>query len=238
MTDERRYGQDEIREIFRTVSDPAAESGRPQPVASSAGLTLTQLQEIGAEVGLAPRRIAEAASALDHRRGAQPRRSHFGMPISVGRIVDLPRAPTDREWEMLVAELRSTFNAQGELHSHGAIREWSNGNLHASIEPTEAGYRLRMGTFRELAYSLSWMGLGGIVFTLLVLMVTMLTGKLDKGLAVAGIFGLPSLAVLASTAIGQPRWALRREEQMAHIAARAQALIQAQDDPAVEGQEP
>ena len=39
-----------------------------------------------------------------------PARSIFGMPVSVRRVVNLSRLPSDREWELLVGELRNTFN--------------------------------------------------------------------------------------------------------------------------------
>ena len=112
------------------------------------GLTLAELQAIGHEVGLPPERIFEAASALDRRREVPPSRTSLGVPISVGLTVDLPRAPTDREWDMLVAELRTTFRARGRVESTGGSRQWVNGNLHAYVEPTQSGYRLRMGTLK------------------------------------------------------------------------------------------
>jgi len=66
-------------------------------------------------------------------------RAPLGMPTRVGHMVELPRAPTDREWEILVAELRHTFGAQGTLSTHGALREWRNGSRHAGSEPSRSG---------------------------------------------------------------------------------------------------
>src|SRR3954449_6387158 len=111
MTDERRYGEDEIAEIFQAAASPRRSEGRA--LTSTGGFSLEELQAIGGEAGIAPERIADAAAALDLRRGAPPPPPHPGMPVSVGRTVELPRAPTDREWELLVAELRETFGAHG-----------------------------------------------------------------------------------------------------------------------------
>ncbi len=61
MPDERRYQEDEVAEIFEAASVPAiSRTGAP----SQEGLTLTELQAIGREVGIAPERIAEAAASL------------------------------------------------------------------------------------------------------------------------------------------------------------------------------
>jgi hypothetical protein len=167
MTDERRYQDEEVAEIFEAAATP--QRSNPRALSSGDGLTLEQLQEIGREVGVAPERIAEAATALDLRRSALPQRTNLGMTISASRTVGLPRAPTDREWELLVGELRETFQAQGKDGSQAGVRQWTNGNLHASIEPTEDGYRLRMGTLKGSAAAVNMMEITGILVGLIML---------------------------------------------------------------------
>jgi len=94
MANERKYREDEVKEIF-DFAVSRDDVGRPA-ISDEGGLTLAELQEVGLEVGLEPGRIAEAALALDARREVLPRRAFLGVPISVGRIIDLPRALTDR----------------------------------------------------------------------------------------------------------------------------------------------
>lgn len=223
MTDERRYAEEEIAEIFEAAATPAG-SQRRAP-SSADGLTLTELQAIGSEVGVAPDRIAAAASALDLRRGAHPRQTHLGMPISVGRTVELPRAPTDREWELLVGELRNTFSAQGKDESRGNLRAWTNGNLHAYVEPTEAGYRFRLGTLKGDAVALNLSGIGGMLLAGIILPVLLFTGQSMEELFAPGLIGAMGAAVFAHNALRLPRWAHEREEQMEYIAERVRALI-------------
>lgn len=229
MSEERRYQEDEVAEIFEAAVAPR----RPgEPARSSPeGLTLAELQEIGREVGVAPERIAEAASALDRRPGALARRTYLGMPVAVGRTVDLPRAPTDREWALLVTELRETFGAQGTDRSRGDLRQWTNGNLHATVEPTETGERLRLGTRKGNAATLTWMGTAWLLTALVMLVAMLLSGDEAAKLVLPAMFGALGAGSLASNAVRLPRWAREREEQMEHIAARARALIGAAREP-------
>ena len=236
MSDEHRYRDEEIAEIFEAAATTHDLGQRSLPPAD--GLTLTELQAIGREVGLAPERIADAATAVDRRRSALPRRKDLGMPISVARTVDLPRAPTDREWSLLVGEMRETFNARGKDRSSGGLREWANGNLHASVEPTDDGYRLRLGTTKGDALLLNRMGIAGMVMGLLMLVIFFLQGRMAEELFVPVFFALVGAATVTSNALRLPRWAQEREQQMEYIAARAQALIRPAPDPedgAIEG---
>jgi hypothetical protein len=221
MPDERRYRDAEVKEIF----DRASRSGgveRSDPTAES-GLTLAELQDVGREVGLEPARIAEAASALERKGGALPSRRLLGLPLTVGRVVDLPRAPTDHEWELLVAELRTTFGAKGAVASSGSLREWSNGNLHAFVEPTEHGYRLRLGSLKRSARAAMVFGALGIGFGLLFLGDVWVRGL--EALGPSLVFALSGVGAIASTFVTLPRWAREREGQMEHIAERATRLL-------------
>ncbi len=223
MTNERKYRDEEVKEIF-DLAVGTDDVGRPA-VSDGGGLTLAELQEVGLEVGMDPGRIAEAAFAFDARREVLPRRTYLGVPTSVGRIVDLPRALTDREWEVLVGELRETFGARGEVSSHGGVREWTNGNLHAFLEPTATGHRLRLRTHKGSAMPLITIGAAGLALglTLVTLFVFEELGRaaIVLPLLMAGMGG----GVLAANMLNLPRWAREREGQMEYIAGRVGALV-------------
>jgi len=232
MPDERKYGEDEISEIFAI----AARSGSASVpgLADQEGLTLPELQAAGREAGLAPERVAQAAATLEGRAGALPRRTLLGAPVSVGRIVELPRAPTDREWEFLVAELRQTFDAKGAVTSHSGVREWSHGNLHAVLEQTEAGHRLRMATRKGNATEVTMLGTVGLIMALFILAALVSKGKTGIELFFPTVFALMGGGAFAANALRLPRWADERERQMEHIAGRARELLSAppnEDDP-------
>lgn len=224
MAEERKYREDEISEIFALAA--SADGASLPALAEQEGLTLRELQEVGGEVGLAPERVAEAAATLDARSETLPRRTLLGAPVSAGRIVELPRAATDREWQYLIAELRETFDAKGEVTSHGDVREWTNGNLHAVLEQTEAGHRLRLGTYKGNATEIATSGLVGLLMGLFLFVVMAIKGKTGAEFIIPALFMLAGGGTLAANLLRLPRWADERERQMEHIAGRARALLE------------
>jgi hypothetical protein len=223
MADERRYQEDEVAQIFEAASAPAiARAGAP----SQDGLTLTELQAIGREVGIAPERIADAAASLVHSQPPIPRRTELGMPVTAGHVIELPRALTDREWSLVVADLRETFGVRGKESSQGETRQWSHSNLLAFVEPTRTGgYRLRLGTLKGDAAALNLIGGFGIAMGAIVGVA--LSVKSGFAAAIPGMLSLVSIGAgaIAANAVRLPRWARLREQQMKDVAERTRALL-------------
>jgi len=113
---ERRYNDEEVAAIFERASktEHAALPLSPE----SKGLTLAALQDIGREVGISPESISLAARSLDHA-GRVASRTFMGLPIGVGRTVEFDRPLSDADWEGLVADLRTTFEARGTVRYDG-----------------------------------------------------------------------------------------------------------------------
>lgn len=219
----RRYGDDEAREIF-SLATTGETRDRSLP-AESDGLTLDELQRIGQEAGIEPARVAKAAEMLDARGRSAPVRRSLGLPVGVSRVVDLPRAPTDREWEQLISEFRTTFGTQGRATTSGSLREWSQGNLHICIEPTEHGEQLRLSTLKGDAAALNALGLGLSGMSVLMSAVVAAAGKPAKALAILGMFGGMALFAFGANLVRLPRWARERERQMEAIAEHAVKLL-------------
>jgi hypothetical protein len=215
---ERQYNDEEVAAIF----ERAAESEHTAlPVSGGKGLTLAALQEIGREVGISPESISLAARSLD-QAGRPASRRFLGLPIAVGRTVEFDRPLSDSDWERLVADLRTTFEARGSVRYDGPFRQWTNGNLQALVEPTPNGHRLRLQTVKGDARALMNGGgavLGGAAATLLAFA---LAGSLSAPGRVAGI-GLMALLGLGMVAAGALRvsgWARRRRSQIEAVISR------------------
>lgn len=220
---ERRYGEDEVREIFSlaTTGDIRGHSLPSEP----GSLTLEDLKRIGQEAGIEPARVAHAAQSLDARGQQSPLRRSFGLPVGMTRVVELPRAPTDREWEQLVSEFRTTFGAQGHATVSGGLREWSQGSLHISVEPTQHGEQLRLTTLKEDAIALNAASVLLAVFGALLSVVLAMTGKSEKSLGILIFFGGLALLAFGSNLLRLPRWARERERQMENLAASTVRLL-------------
>jgi hypothetical protein len=149
------------------------------------------------------------------------------MPTSVGRIVTLPRAPTDREWAILVADLRETFAARGADRSDSSVRQWAQGNLHAFVEPSDAGERLRLRTTKGDAAVFTALGLAMLALALVMAVVLTLTGEIGADPLRTVLPALLGAGTLGANAVRLRRWAGEREAQMEAVAARAVTMLAA-----------
>jgi hypothetical protein len=230
MSDERRYDEAEVQEILEratAVEGPGAIEGSGAPALSptSHGLTLSQLQEIGAEVGIPPERIADAAYAIGSRMPAPQPQTLLGAPRAVARIVPISRALDEDEWTRLVVDLRETFGAQGRIQVHGSLRSWSNGNLQVHVEPDGDRYRVRLQTLRGDAYPRAALGVVTLGTSGVMLLVNALSGLEPSSVAVAGVMALAGIGQLAYLRALLRRWAADRTAQMAALAERVRQLL-------------
>jgi hypothetical protein len=219
---ERRFNETEVDAIFARAT---AREQNPHHVSSAdGGLTLSDLQQIGGEVGVAPQLIADAAHALD-AGGHSATRTFLGIPLRVERIIRLERRLSDAEWEQTVVALREIFDARGRVRSEGSLRQWANGNLHVFLEPVGNAYRLRLRTFKGNAPRLMAMGIGVAGAAGAGLTAQVLSGATGPGFLMP--FALVTAAgasVLAATVLRLPGWARRRREQMDEVATRVADL--------------
>ena len=148
------------------------------------------------------------------------------MPTSVGRIVEFPNAPTQREWELLVAEMAHTFGGVGEATSQGGLHQWSNGDVHAFLEPTEAGYRLRLTSANKSATDVNALGGIGLAFALFLLVIMVGAGKVGFELLIPSLFAVMGTGALVSNVVRLPMWANEREQEMEYVATRGKVLME------------
>jgi len=216
----RRYTEQEVRKILELAT---SDRGVSAPASPASGLTLTEIQSIGAEVGIDSALVARAAAALDDHPDIQTREV-LGVPFATGMALALPRALTEEEWDQLVAELRSTFRATGRVRSEGSYKEWRNGNLHAAVERAPSGYRFRISTRKGNAAPVAGLGALGVVAA----GITWLTHFefiVGSTLLPPLLFGLGGVTALAANAVRLPLWAQRRQEQMQHVASVIRQIL-------------
>lgn len=222
-----RYSDQEVAEILDHAATTPVERPRAR---HPAGLTLAQVQEIGAEIGLPADRVAEAALAVARRPSAavRPRRL-FGRPRSVHRVVHLDRNFSDEAWGRFVVELREAFGAEGTVTSHGPLKSWTAPNVAVHVEPDGDGFRVRMQVTNVEVVEHALAG------------TALLLPAVTAGLALASGeitgAGVPVLATLGATlgALGAvvlawawrrlPKWARGRAATLDALAGRIGELV-------------
>jgi hypothetical protein len=216
---ERRYNDKEIAAIFRAAAETPPSPQREVP--EDEGLTLTDLQAIGREVGIAPDAIAHAARGVDVRP-VTASRTLLGLPIGVARTVQLNHRLTDEEWERFVVQLREVFNARGRTRSDGGLRQWTNGNLQVLLEPTAAGHRLRFRTVHGAASAAIGAGFASLGIAAVTAAVMAFSGTLGEALYGIGFMAVMGTSMIVSGALRLPRWARLRSRQMEALAAEVE----------------
>lgn len=219
MSAERTYSEQEIAAIFEQAAQ--AQEAAHRRLGHGEGLTLAELQRIGREAGITPEFVARAAASMDRATPPPPPARYLGLPISVTRTVDLPGPLTDAGWDRLVVDLRDTFRATGRVHRDGSLREWRNGNLHALVEPTEGGHRLRLSTRKGNAQQTLTLSLMALAMGVLFFVLMAAKNEPEPGMMVImGMFMALGLSGAGLTAFRLPRWVEERGRQMEAVIAR------------------
>ncbi len=231
MNSERRNTEDEVGKILDRATEADSERAG---AGGSTGLTLRELHEIGKEVGIPEEVITQAATSLD-RPEPKPAgtQTFLGQTIGVGRTVDLPRLLTDQEWNRLVIDLRETFDAKGRIRDDDPLRQWTNSNLQALLEPTESGQRLRLRTLKGSARPYQGMGAAFMIGGMGAGIASFLGMATDP--TIFPLFGVMGAAFFLSSRLTVPRWAQMRSRQFEDIIAR---LIHRIGTTAIESGEP
>ena len=217
---ERRYDDREVALILKAT----AESGARRPgTASSDGLTLAELKDIAAEVGLDPSAVERAAGALDVRPTGRVAALFGGKVVSqYERIIDAQISEEDHQ--SLVLAIRRAMGRQGVVGTELDGLEWKArdgvGGRYVSVH--RQGDRTVvsvLGNFRDGAAALFLMNatMGGVI-SLAVLKKTALLAALGLGV------GPLVVAAMFAPAWGLWRWWSRRED--AALRRTLQAVVQ------------
>ncbi|MEO8946442.1 MAG: hypothetical protein ABI338_08080 [Gemmatimonadaceae bacterium] len=223
MTD-RKYNEEEVAAIFRAATEKS--ESRALTGDRSGGLTLTDLHDIAREVGISSDAVTRAAQSLATGSATSPR-TFLGIPIAVSRTVNLDRNLTDNEWELLVVQLREVFRARGTIRVQGSLRQWSNGNLHALLEPTPSGYQLRLGTSKGNVRASVLVGAVALGMAGFVGLMGVLYGTYVNSLPGVLILAAGGAVCMGNSVLRVPKWARLRQQQMDDI---AQNLLQSTRD--------
>ena len=225
MTDEQRFDETQVAEILTRAtqedSNPNLPARRPRE-----GVTLSELKEIGAEVGISAERIERAAAGLMFPEVAQLPDTFWGLPERVVHIEEIPRPLDEEEWARLVSMARETFGVLGELQGQGHLRTWQHENLQIVMEPSPQGeYRIRMQEKKADAKGNTIAGVLSIVTSVLMTLLVSGSGKGEPALyALVAAIGLFGGGVMFAQRFTLPRWANERRTQMESLGEQVKLL--------------
>jgi hypothetical protein len=196
-------------------------------------MSLAELQAIAREAGIDPVAVARAADSVV-RGDLVPTTVHTatGAPIALARTVHFGRDIDERTWARMVVLLQETFAARGRIRTEGALREWSNGNLLAVLEPTPQGHQLRISTRKGNAPMMRAFGNAAMAGSLLV-GASVVTINAVQGTPTPEAFPWLPLLVLGFTGLGarlqdivtRRSWGRERSAQLDALPARLRALL-------------
>lgn len=163
------------------------------------GLTLKELQQVGAEAGIDPAYIAAAAAELDRPVRSEKVSALAGGPkhLQVERVV--PGIVSEETWMVMVEELRRRFGKPGIAGQVGPVREWtpaSDSTVRVTLRPEGGMTRLSVAQSlkeeAEIGPTLA-IAFGGIALLLTVLMTAVSKQDLLLVLAFSAVLALVSL---------------------------------------------
>lgn len=218
----RKYSDREVSLILQRALDPRYDADGPD--AAGPGLTLEQVKEIAAEVGIDPVRIETAVASLTEPDPASPN-PYVGIPTTVQFQTTLAgRELTERDLHDLLGAIRAVLGRHGRVGSEFGSLEWQArdalGGRYVSVVPSREGIRVRvLGNFRDgLFATLSGVGAAGALASVLLV-------------GASGLGPIAPLVVAGSVLIPPPfvyRWWRRREDaRLRRVLERIVALLSA-----------
>jgi hypothetical protein len=224
---ERHFSEREFAMILRRAME--MQQAAPRADAEKA-LSLTDIQQIAAEVGIDPRHVR--AAAMEVSGGIDQRRFHLlGGPSSLEVAGTASREVTPAQWEDLVRVMRSTFGAVGKTGQLGSSLEWTQRNDGAlalvSVMPRSGRTELSVSSHHGERMALYYVpaGVASVIVGVAAASLSTMTGAPVAGAAAIG--GGAALTVLAATRTLVASFVRRRREGMQHLLDRLRDLIEA-----------
>jgi hypothetical protein len=223
MPTKRVYTDKEISAVLKRAAELQRTQG-PAPTAS--GLSLAELEQVAADVGIDPDYVKAAAFELEE--GRPDKKYHlWGSPTSIDmeRLVD--GAMTDEKWEEAVAEIRRVFNAMGEMGQTGRTRDWvlrdqTGERIHVMMAPVGEQTRIRLHyRMTDWAVAVHIPSVSIAIAPIILEFVLLNLGPLmETGLALFTVFALHMAARLLFGSIAR-----RQERKARKLLARLDDLI-------------
>ena len=224
MPDEHRvYSEEEVRDLLRRARELQSGSGGR----AETGLTIVELHEIAARVGIETQYVDAAAAGLGPASEETGRRYLLGGPLGVEVNRLLKRGDlTEDEWGAILDELRRAFETLGKAEQQGRTRTWGTGTndlLEVQVVSQSRGDSTAIRVTRRFE---GLIGVSAMVGSMTAILGTLfVVSALELPLAVelaAAAGGLSGLALAARGLYG--RFTRRQQRMLSDLVARFEAI--------------
>ncbi|MGD2123243.1 MAG: hypothetical protein PVJ76_15935 [Gemmatimonadota bacterium] len=201
---ERRYSDEEFAAILRAASKiPEVQPAIRAPLVPRNGLTLSEIQEIAAEVGIDPHRVSRAAALLPEEEPSAVLKLVGGSPRDRMDSTVAASIPT-KEMGRIIEIARRAAGTPGATREVLGGLEWtgSTGTTGYGASVTPQGNRTQIQVWADHTemmagiYGVVGMGTLGIVAVTLGKLVF---GESDAGILAAVLSGIPPAFLFART---------------------------------------
>ncbi len=199
--DDRKFSDKEVREILKR----AVETRPNQALATTDGLSLTELKAIGSEVGIDPARLEEAAKAVVG--GGHRSNPILGAPTAVHFERKVPGEFETGDAHEIFSYIRRTMGRPGEVSETQGSLEWSSdgelGDRYVAVSRRDGSTTIRASANLSNLALVTYLpaGLVGAIVSLIGLLEFFKDGS-EMGLVVA-LTVLPILYPILRTILGK-----------------------------------
>lgn len=212
----RLYTEKEIGSLIKRATEMQSAARESE----DRGLSLQDIEQLAAEIGIEAEHLRNAALELQRQSGVEPRFRLWGGPHELEQERIVEGNLTEGQWEQVVLGLRRLTGSTGTVSEIGRAREWTRSikDLDYLVEQTQVTLSPR-GEQTKISVRKKYRGGAVAAYVISVLLSGTLAGIfLDGGgfsdavnTLILGGSGLGGLAV-ARTSIGY--WARRQRERL------------------------
>jgi len=231
----RSYNEKEIGALIQRATELHEEAMG----VSERSLSLEEIEDIAAELGLPPEHMQTAALELEDRLNSDKTFSLWGGPFVVdhARVVD--KTMTQEQWEQVVLELRRFTGSTGQVSEVGRVREWMRAigegdggfnieRTQVTIHPGDGQTSIRIRKHYGGAAIMAYVGAfsSSVFFTFILLHGEGLSDLVNFIIGIGiGLGTLPLVRVSLSL------WAKRQKERLRRLADLLHHRISARSSP-------
>lgn len=221
MAKQRLYTEQEFNSILKRTAEKQAEQGTKETV----GLSLQEMQQIAAEVGLDPTLLASVVAELDSNPDTRKKLPWYQVPNKVSLERVLQGNLEEDQWPEIVAAIENKLGVSGVSSQIGRMLEWTYSSRFVrykiSFSPGEDQTKVRLfGNFSKvsriwlimsMAYSGGFGLLGGM-------------GLFSEGVGIA--LGLAAvLMAFTLVRLGLINFANNKERKFKHLLTEFEGMI-------------